>query len=418
MVTAGLSLFPARVAFVKPDRTLTDEGYRALQSLFTRVGGALGDFDFDNLTLSGSATIAGTLNLASGTAALPSINWGGNTSTGFYRIAANNVGYSVSGINVLSILSTGLTINGTTTSTSFTGAGTGLTGTASGLTAGNVTTNANLTGMVTSVGNVTTVVTNANLTGPITSTGNATAVASQTGTGSTFVMNTSPTLVTPALGVATATSLQSPIGTVTPNTGAFTTLTTSGNGLIGTAVSSGFGVLQAQNTTANVTDFSSTLAGQANFRFRNTTANSALAYFQNSTTGTNTTDGFSVGVTGTGVAALVNYENANITFSTNNTLRVTISSGGNLFIQTAGAGIRIAEGTNAKQGTAVLVAGVAVVANTNATAVSRIFLTSQVDGGAPGFLRVSTRTASTSFTITSSSATDTSTVAYQIFEPA
>ncbi|WP_074724291.1 beta strand repeat-containing protein, partial [Flavobacterium frigoris] len=49
--------------------------------------------------------------------------------------------------------------------------------------------------------------TNANLTGPITSIGNATAVASQTGTGSTFVMNASPTLVTPVLGVATATSI-------------------------------------------------------------------------------------------------------------------------------------------------------------------------------------------------------------------
>jgi len=62
--------------------------------------------------------------------------------------------------------------------------GTYITGTASGLTAGNVTTNANLTG-------------------PITSVGNATSVASQTGTGSTFVMNTSPTLVTPNIGAAT-----------------------------------------------------------------------------------------------------------------------------------------------------------------------------------------------------------------------
>jgi hypothetical protein len=44
------------------------------------------------------------------------------------------------------------------------------------------------------------VTTNANLTGPITSVGNATAIASQTGTGSTFVMSASPTLVSPALG--------------------------------------------------------------------------------------------------------------------------------------------------------------------------------------------------------------------------
>ncbi len=49
--------------------------------------------------------------------------------------------------------------------------------------------------------------TNANLTGPITSVGNATSVAAQTGTGSTFVMNTSPTLVTPVIGAATGTSL-------------------------------------------------------------------------------------------------------------------------------------------------------------------------------------------------------------------
>ena len=51
------------------------------------------------------------------------------------------------------------------------------------------------------------VTTNANLTGPITSVGNATAIASQTGTGTTFVMAASPVLVTPTLGVALATSL-------------------------------------------------------------------------------------------------------------------------------------------------------------------------------------------------------------------
>ncbi len=52
-----------------------------------------------------------------------------------------------------------------------------------------------------------TATTNANLTGPITSSGNATSIASQTGTGTKFVVDTSPTLVTPVLGVATATSI-------------------------------------------------------------------------------------------------------------------------------------------------------------------------------------------------------------------
>ena len=54
--------------------------------------------------------------------------------------------------------------------------GTNITGTATAFTASNVTTNANLTGMVTSVGNATTVVTNANLTGGVTSVGNAATV--------------------------------------------------------------------------------------------------------------------------------------------------------------------------------------------------------------------------------------------------
>jgi hypothetical protein len=58
-------------------------------------------------------------------------------------------------------------------------------------------------------GNAATVTTNANLTGPITSVGNATSVASQTGTGSTFVMQSSPTLTTPALGTPTSGLLNS-----------------------------------------------------------------------------------------------------------------------------------------------------------------------------------------------------------------
>ncbi|NBR07944.1 MAG: hypothetical protein EBT92_19580, partial [Planctomycetes bacterium] len=52
-----------------------------------------------------------------------------------------------------------------------------------------------------------TVVAPSNLTGPITSVGNVTSVAAQTGTGSTFVMQTSPSLTTPNIGVATATSI-------------------------------------------------------------------------------------------------------------------------------------------------------------------------------------------------------------------
>ena len=60
----------------------------------------------------------------------------------------------------------------------------------------------------------TTVLAPSNLTGPITSVGNVTSIASQTGTGTKFVVDTSPTLVTPVLGVATATSIN---GTAIPS---------------------------------------------------------------------------------------------------------------------------------------------------------------------------------------------------------
>lgn len=159
------------------------------------------------------------------------------------------------------------------------GVATNLTGTAASLTAGTVTTNANLTGDVTSVGNATTLTnapviakvltgytsgagtvastdsilqaiqklngndsTNANLTGPITSVGNATSIASQTGTGTKFVVDTSPTLVTPVLGVATATSVNKVVITA-PATSATLTIpdgvTLTGPASSGTAMTLG-----------------------------------------------------------------------------------------------------------------------------------------------------------------------------------
>jgi hypothetical protein len=74
--------------------------------------------------------------------------------------------------------------------------GTNITGTAAGLTAGNVTTNANLTGAVTSSGNATSL-------GSFTSAQLATALTDETGSGAN-VFATSPTLVTPALGTPSA----------------------------------------------------------------------------------------------------------------------------------------------------------------------------------------------------------------------
>jgi mannose/fructose/N-acetylgalactosamine-specific phosphotransferase system component IIC len=51
------------------------------------------------------------------------------------------------------------------------------------------------------------------------------------------------------------------------------------------------------------------------------------------------------------------------------------------------------------------------------TANSLIFLTVNTTGGTVGSPYVSARVASTSFTITSTSGTDTSTVAWMLFEP-
>lgn len=68
-----------------------------------------------------------------------------------------------------------------------------------------------------------------------------------------------------------------------------------------------------------------------------------------------------------------------------------------------------------KHGVAQLVAGVVTVNNTAVTSTTSIFVTSQADGGTPGFLRVSISPGS-SFTIRSSSTTDTSAVAWLLVE--
>jgi len=103
--------------------------------------------------------------------------------------------------------------------------------------------------------------------------------------------------------------------------------------------------------------------------------------------------------------------------------RITRSNGdtrflGNVLISTIGRGLRVAEGSNAKMGTATLTAGAVTVSTTAVTANSRIFLTAQSGTTNAGFLSVSTRTAGTSFAIASSNASDARTVAWMIVEPA
>lgn len=100
---------------------------------------------------------------------------------------------------------------------------------------------------------------------------------------------------------------------------------------------------------------------------------------------------------------------------------------GNLSLNTAGGGVFVKEGTNATMGVATLASGSVTVSTTKVTANSRIFLTANSNSGTEyGIVKVSARSAGTSFTITSyrgnnttTTATgDTSTVAWIIVEPA
>jgi hypothetical protein len=73
-------------------------------------------------------------------------------------------------------------------------------------------------------------------------------------------------------------------------------------------------------------------------------------------------------------------------------------------------------GSSDVAGVATLVAGTATVSTTSVSANSMIFITSSNPGGTPGWLHVSARTNGTSFVITSSSASDTSDVSWEIKE--
>ena len=124
---------------------------------------------------------------------------------------------------------------------------------------GNDATNANLTGMVTSVGNATTVVTNANLTGAVTSSGNATSLGSfssanllaaltdETGTGSA-VFATNPVLVTPNLGTPSAAVLTSATG-LPLTTGVTGTLPIANGGTGQTTANTAFNALAPSQTS-------------------------------------------------------------------------------------------------------------------------------------------------------------------------
>jgi hypothetical protein len=124
----------------------------------------------------------------------------------------------------------------------------------------------------------------------------------------------------------------------------------------------------------------------------------------------------SVNTTGTGINYCALFNGGNVGFGTA-TPTEQLEVAGNIRILGQN-GLKITGGANATSGVATLVAGTIVVNTSKVTANSRIFLMDQNGGGNnPGTPYISARTAGTSFTITSTSATDVSDVAWIIIEP-
>lgn len=159
---------------------------------------------------------------------------------------------------------------------------------------------------VATAGNADTVTTNANLTGPITSTGNATAIASQTGTGATFVMSASPTLT----GTLTA---------ATANFSGQVTSTFAGQGLVTSASQS------ASSQSIRVENTNSTAGSNAQLFLKNDSGTSHGFRIQQFATGGTGGQNLTSGLTGE-IAQLFTDYSGGMTIGTNNIAAMNIST--------------------------------------------------------------------------------------------
>lgn len=190
---------------------------------------------------------------------------------------------------------------------------------------------------------------------------------------------------------------------------------TTTTGVLSIAVAGDFPTLN-QNTSGSAASFTGSLVGDVTGTQGATVISAAtvtgkLLTGYASTTGTvAATDSILIGIEKLNGNSLLKANTAAPSFTGD-----VNSSTGNVLISTIGKGLQVKTGANSKIGQATLAAGTVTVANTSVTANSRIFLTVSTAGGTQGFLRT-TKSAGTSFTITSTNNTETSVVDWIIIE--
>lgn len=174
------------------------------------------------------------------------------------------------------------------------------------------------------------------------------------------------------------------------------------------SIPSGTFYIKAKTTMQDFAVFTPLLGGGGVY-FNSNSDNHPYFYLQNSAA---TTTQVSISSSGNSY-----FNSGNVGIGTISPTEKLSIQNGNLALQTIGSKILIASGTNASVGVVTLTAGTATVNNNLVTTSSIIMLTHQNNSGTIGTPTISARVANTSFTITSTSASDTSLIAWSIIEP-